>query len=122
MIIKMMKDIVDEYHGIDTDQKHREEREKRKIEEQEYKKNNFVPVWAKRSSLVIAFFYIIISVLLFISAYQSKSILSGIITAFLLLSSIVGAGMMNIKNKKFQKIGCGLYLIFLIIQSIRTLY
>lgn len=120
MILKMMKDIVDEYHGIDIEQRNREEREERKQKEQEYKINNFVPVWAKRCSLVVAIFYVLISVLFFIGAYQNKSILSGILTAFLLVCALVGAGLMNTTNKKMQKYGCCIFAVFLIIQSIRS--
>lgn len=117
MIIRMMKDIVDEYHGIDTEQKHREEREEQKQKEQEYKENNFVPVWAKRSALAIAIAYILISVLMFIGAYHDKSILRGLLTAFLLICCLVGAGMMNVKNKQIQKYGCIIFAVFLLIQG-----
>lgn len=121
MIIRMMKDIADEYRGIDVEQRNRDKKEEQKKSEQEYRKNNFVPVWAKRSSITLAIFYILISVLYFIGAYQSRNILSIILTAILLICALVGAGLMNTKNKKMQKYGCGIFMIFLIIQIIRTL-
>lgn len=118
MIIRMMKDIVDEYHGVDTEQKHREEREEQKRKEQEYKENNFVPVWAKRSALALAITYILIAVIMYIGAYKAKNIWSGLLTTFLLACSVVGTVMMYNKKKNLQKYGCIVFAVFLLIQGI----
>lgn len=120
MIIKMMKDIVDEYHGVDIEQKHREEKEERQRAEKEYKENNFAPVWAKRSALVIAIFYILIAGLMMYEYFGKGNVLAGIGTIALLISAIAGAVMMNLKDKKKQMYGCVIFCIFLAVQSAKS--
>ena len=120
MIIKMMKDIIDEYNGIDVEQRNREEREKRQKAEREYKENNFVPLWGKRSALVIALFYIFISVMMMYSYFRKQNYLAGIAVIVLLICSTVGAAMMNLKGKKKQMIGCAVFCFFLLVQSVKS--
>lgn len=119
MLMKFFKDTYDELNGVDIEARNRQERENRKIAEQAYRKDNFVPKWVKKYSIVLTVFYLLLALLEIYGSIKTSNIAVMCREIFFSLLAVVGTVLIIIKNKNYQKIGSVVYSVFLVIQVIR---
>lgn len=117
----MMKEIALEKRGVNIEQAKLMEQAKKQENLLEYKKNNFIPKWVKRYSLIIGILYFLfgISLLYIMIKYKAKLKVSDFFIAkdvFALVLATTGTILIQIRNKKTQYIGTGIFVLFLSIQ------
>lgn len=120
MFFKVMKDMVDEYRGIDVEARNRDARETREKKEKEYKEKNFVSRSIKRYILIIGAIYLIYGGSSAVLEFRGGHIGGGIVTVMQIVLAAAGTVFVHIPGKTVQKIGCGLFAGFVAIQAIRT--
>lgn len=122
MFFRVMKDMVDEFRGIDVEERYRLEREQKEKELKAYKEKNFVPKSIKRYIYIIGGAFALYGTLMIIGEFRGGRIGMGILTTVQLLMALAGVVMVRIEDRSIQKIGLGLFLGFMAIQFIKTFY
>lgn len=120
MFFRVMKDMVDEYRGVDVEARYRIEREFKKKELSEYKEKNAISKSNKKYLTFISAAFLIYGLFMLIGEIGGARYGRGLLTILQMLLCLAAIILVRVDNKDLQKLGGILFLLFVAIQLARS--